>query len=371
MTSPPELPLSFRQELVPHLFKAISGGWSCAVVGLPGSGLSNLLRFMVEPRVARHYLGDEAGQNLLVYLEADRLLEAAAFYPRLAAEVVAAAHAQDWLRGEQAALRRLSAAPEGGPAVAPNHRDSAEPLARLLHHICGELQRRVVFVCDEFGAALAGWPVSVLRELRALRDAHKYRLAFVAGAPRDPAWLAADNPRDPLVAGPEKLAELFAQHTFPLRPYSNADTRAAIARKTVGWAQPPSDEQQDQLHRLTGGHARLLIDSLVQLEPRLHLPWANIERGLLADAGLAEVCRVVWQALEPGDRRALWLLAHDQREALPEAGLRRLQLFGLAAGGPAFVFSAIMESFVLAQPEPPEAPARVSQLRDPAAAVLW
>ena len=51
MTPPPALPLSFRQELVPPLFKAVAGGWSCAVVGLPGLGLSNLLRFVVEARV--------------------------------------------------------------------------------------------------------------------------------------------------------------------------------------------------------------------------------------------------------------------------------------------------------------------------------
>ena len=56
MTQPPELPLTFRQELAPHLFKALLGGWSCAVVGFAGCGLSNLLRFIAEPRVAQHYL---------------------------------------------------------------------------------------------------------------------------------------------------------------------------------------------------------------------------------------------------------------------------------------------------------------------------
>jgi len=72
MTLPPALPLAFRQELAPHVFKAVAGGWSCALVGLPGLGVSNLLRFLAEPRVAAHYLGDE--QTLLVYVEGDRLL---------------------------------------------------------------------------------------------------------------------------------------------------------------------------------------------------------------------------------------------------------------------------------------------------------
>lgn len=366
MTLPPALPLSFRQELVPHLFKAASGGWSCAVVGLPGFGLSNLLRFVVEARVAGHYLGAEAGQSLMVYVEADRLLDPAVLFAGLAREMVAAAHAQQWPRAEQAVLRRLADQPSSGTLA-----DPAAPLAGLIDHVCGDLERRVIFVCDEFDAALLGLPAAALRELRALRDAHKYRLAFVAGLRRDAAWIAAARPGHEQGAGAAKFAELFDQHTFPLRPYSRADAGLVIARKAVEGA--PSEEQQDHLYRVTGGHAKLLIASLVYLEPRLHLPWANVERGLLAEAGLAEICRAVWEALEPGDRQALWRLARDQREALPPAGLKRLELLGLAAGGPAFIFSSIFESFVLAQPEPPAPgePTRVSHLRDPEATVYW
>jgi hypothetical protein len=373
MTAPPELPLSFRQELVPHLFKAVAGGWSCAVVGLPGFGLSNLLRFMVEPRVAEHYLGGhaaggEAGQSLMVYVEADRLLDPAALFAGLARQMVAAAHAQQWPRADQAALRRLADMPSSGTLAEP-----AEPLAGLINHVCGDLERRVVFVCDEFDTALLGLPGAYLRELRALRDAHKYRLAFVAGLRRDAAWVAAARAGHERVAGAAKFAELFDQHTFPLRPYSRADAGLAIARKAVGWAQPPSQEQQDQLYHFTGGHAKLLIASLIYLEPRLHLPWANVERGLLAEPGLAEICRMVWEALETGDRRALWLLAHDRRDSAPETGLKRLELLGLAVGGPAFIFSSILEAFLLAQAEPPAPgdPAPVSHLRDPEATVYW
>ena len=365
MTLPPPLPLNFRQELVPHIFKAVAGGYSCAVVGLPGLGLSNLLRFVAEPRVAAYHLGAEADQTLMVYLEADRLLDAEVFHRRLASEIVASAHVQGWPRAEQAALRRL--------AEAPHDHTTGEPLAGLVRHICGNLESRIVFVCDEFDAALLGWPVNTLREFRALRDAHKYRLSFIAGARRDPAWIVAEHKGDLLSAGPEKLAELFDQHTFPLRPYLPEDARLVIARKTIGWAAPPSDDQQDQLYRLTGGHAKYLIAGLIYLEPRLHLPWANVARGLLMEPGITEISRALWQALEPADQRGLWLLAHDQRDALPEGELTRLGLLGLTTGGPPFVFSSLFEAFVLAQPEPPALaePSPASRLRDPAATVLW
>jgi len=239
MTPAPALPLSFRQELAPHLFRAVAAGWSCALVGLPGLGLSNLLRFLVEPRVAEHYLGADAGQTLLVFVEGDRLLDPAALFAGLARQVVAAAHAQHWPRAEQAALRRLADAPSQGALA-----DPAAPLAGLVQHICGDLERRLVFVCDEFDAALASLPSAALRELRALRDAHKYRLAFIAGLRHDAAWIAAARVGDDVAGGAVKLAELFDQHTFPLRPYQPADCRLAIARKTVGWSTSPTDEQQ-------------------------------------------------------------------------------------------------------------------------------
>ena len=368
MTPPPALPLSFRQELVPPLFKAVAGGWSCAVVSLPGLGLSNLMRFMVEPRVARHYLDTEADQTLLVYVEGDRLLDPATLFASLARLVVAAAHAQHWPRAEQAALRRLADAPNTGALA-----DPAEPLAGLLAHLCGDRERRIVFVCDELELALTSLPGSRLRALRALRDAHKYRLAFVVGLRHDAAWIAAARAGDDLAAGAAKFAELFDQHTFPLRPYLPTDARLAISRKTVGWAALPSEEQLDRLYRFTGGHAKLLMASLIYLEPRLHLPWANVERGLLAEAGLAQICQELWEALEPADRQAVWRLAHDQRDTLPEAGLKRLELLGLAAGGPAFIFSSRFEAFVLDQAEPPAPtePPRVSHLRAPEETVYW
>jgi len=355
---PPALPLGFRQELAPHVFKAVAGGWSCALVGLPGLGVSNLLRFLAEPRVAAHYLGDE--QTLLVYVEGDRLLEPAALFASLARLALAAAHEQHWARAEQAALRRLAEAPAGGALDHP-----AAPLAGLVAHVCGDLERRLVFLVDETEAALSQLPGASLREVRALRDTHKYRLTFVAGLPREP---------DPAAGGgAAKFAELFEQHTFPVRPYLPEDAKLVIARKTVGWAAPPSDEQQDQLYRITGGHAKLLIASLVYLEPRLHLPWANVARGLLAEPNVVEISRALWQALTGAEQRAVWHLARDERDAIPEPDLQQLALRGLAAGGPPFVFSGLFEAFVLAQPEPPGAtdPSPVSRLRDPAASVYW
>ena len=105
---PPDLPLTFRQELAAPLFKALRSGWSVALVALPGGGLSNLLRFLSEPRVAAHHLGDEAAHTLLVYLDGDDAADPAALPARVAQQVLPAARQARWPRAEQAALRRLA-----------------------------------------------------------------------------------------------------------------------------------------------------------------------------------------------------------------------------------------------------------------------
>jgi hypothetical protein len=369
--APPELPLTFRQELLQHIFPTLTAGWSCAVVGLAGGGLSNLLRFAAEPRVSAHYLGSEAPNTLLVHLEADRLPAGGPVYIALARQLLAGARRQRWPRAEQAALRSLAETPTGGNLAEP-----AEPLAGMLAFLCGQQGRRVIFVCDEFDALLLQRPAAELRELRALRDMHKYRLAFLAGFRREPGRLLAERPAETGAQPPAaaRLAELFEQHTFPLRPYSRADADTPIDRKTVGWPQAPSAEQREALFRAAGGHAKLLVAALVYLQPRLHLPWPNIERGLLAEPGLSKICAALWHSLEPAEQLAAWQLAADDRDAISPESLGRLQLRGLAIGGPAFIFSTVFENFLRTQSAPSLNPAQSetpSQLRDPSASVNW
>jgi hypothetical protein len=311
--------------------------------------------------VAAHYLGDEAAHTLLIYLDGDDAADPAALPARVAQQVLAAARQAHWPRAEQAALRRLAETAHPGAA-----------LAEMLAFISSTGRGRVVVVGDEFDGPLSQWPAADLRRLRRLRDDHKYHLAFVAGYRHEPERLAAVRADE---AGAAKFAELFEAHTFPVRPYTRADAELALARKTVGWEQPLSAEQADGLYRASGGHPKLLMAGLVYLESRLHLPWANVERGLAEAPGTRAACAAVWQALDPAEQAALWLLAAERRDEIPEGELTRLALRGLAVGGPPFVFASVLEAYVAALPAPAldalAGPARLSRLRDPGARPYW
>jgi hypothetical protein len=373
----PALPLSFRDELAPHVFAAVRAGWSVALVGPAGLGLSNLLRFLADARVAAHYLAgpSEAVSTLPVFVEADRWLDPAAVFPELARALLGAARAGDLPRAEQAAVRRLVAEAQADPLPA-----ASAPLAAALHALCDGHGRRVLFFCDDFDAALLRLPGPLLRELRSLRDAHKYRLAYVLGLRREPARLlmttqSAPAQGPPSDLGHSKFIELFDHHTFPVRPYTPADSRLALERKSLAWQPPLTPDEAEALHRLAGGHARLLIAALIHWENRRHLPWANVERGLQADPAVAAACRALLDDLSLGEQLALWQLAHDETgdDSSTDAALARLRLRGLAVGGPPSVFSKLLEQYLLDQPRPagPSQPDPASRLRDPAAVPKW
>ncbi len=367
---PPDLPLTFREELAPHVYRALIGGFSVALVGVAGGGLSNALRFLAQPAVAAHYLGERAAEALPIFVEADQWREPAGVWRELVRAVLAETRAQQWPRAEQAALRTTAEA-----ALASQWPAAGTPLTELLDFVCGERKRRVVFMCDEFDTPLTRLPAAVLRTLRTLRDAHKYQLCFVLGLRREPGQVAAARPAeaDANGADPSKFVELFEEHTYPVRPYTPADARVAVARKTLDWTPPIDPEAAETLYRVSGGHARLLTTSLIYLSTRRHLAWVAIEPGLVADPAIIAPCSAIWNDLDPAEQRTAWLLAREAHSALDETQLTRLRLRGLAVGGPPFLFSSLFEAFVNKLPEPP-APTPggpALYLRDPAAAPQW
>jgi hypothetical protein len=371
---PPEIPLTFRQEIVPHIFRAILGGWSCALVGLRGVGTSNLMRFICEPRVVASRLGESLPLPLFIYIESGLLVSPAELYTTLTQQLLLSAKTFDWPKAEQAALRNYAdhSTADGQP------RETDGAVMEVLSYVCGSKQRRVVIVFDEFDEAFIRLPTVSLRRLRKVRDDYKQLLSYVVATRTELTRLAAR--RDPGEAEVSKFTELFDQHTFPVRPYLHADALTVIARKTVEWDQPPTPEQQDRLYRVSGGHAKLLVASLVYLSSRLHLPWVNVERGLREDPGLAEICQQIWDELDEAEQTALCLLADERRSEIRSEDLDQLKLKGLVVGGPEFIFAEIFEAFVNARKEqtlsahpvddanPPRKPSR---LRNPEAKIYW
>jgi hypothetical protein len=348
--SPPPAPLdlSFRQAIVSPVFRAIREGWSCALTAMRGVGASNMARFVAEPRVAAHYLGQEAAHTLIVNLAGAPVGDPAGLEPAIVRDVIASARVAGWPKADLAALRRLA----------------DEPIEDELGYVARTRERRLVLVFDEFDGLFLRLSEDTLRRWRRLRDDHKHSLCFLVCTWRELSSLSASRPG----GDGRKFAELFDQHTFPLPPYSQAEALDLVARKMRGWPRALSPDQATSLSRAVGGHAKLLVAGLFYCESRLDLPWPEVERGLARSQPLLAICREIWDGLDAPEQLALRQVAAGCHAEAPADILDTLHLLGLTAGHPPVIFASVFESFVMQRY--PGAPSHLadrpaSRLRDP------
>jgi energy-coupling factor transporter ATP-binding protein EcfA2 len=184
-------PPTYRENEVNAILAAARAGESTLVIGLSGSGKSNLLSFLAQGR-------PDAPAFLLV--DCNRLSE-----PALPA----------FLRLIRRALGETQPAEDEFSAL---ENAVQQQLLKSPHGLC--------LLLDRFDALPPAILPAVSSNLRALRDAHKYRLSFVIAS------------RQPLDAQNE-LAELFFAHTLWLGALSSADARWSAGdyaqRKGLKW----------------------------------------------------------------------------------------------------------------------------------------
>ena len=60
-------PLTFRAQVIEPLLHLARAGESVALVGVAGTGKSNLARFLTRADVRLHYLGERAAQTMVLY----------------------------------------------------------------------------------------------------------------------------------------------------------------------------------------------------------------------------------------------------------------------------------------------------------------
>ena len=210
-------PADYRAAEVRQIVSAVQAGECVAVTGLSGSGKSNLLGFLanrVQPAKCR-----------LVLVDCNRLIERSmdAFF-RL--------------------IRRNLGSVESGSSG-----DELGRLDALIEQREREWSAGIGLLLDRFdgvaGAMPDTMPDMLFNSLRALRDAHKYRLSYVAAM------------RRPLT-GHTELAELFYAHTLHLGVLSAADAhwsaRHYASRRGIQW----DDATIETLITLTRGYPSFL-----------------------------------------------------------------------------------------------------------------
>lgn len=213
-------PEDYRQREVQAILRATAVGECVSVIGLSGAGKSNLLSFLAWRK--------STTDHPLLLVDCNRLLE----------------------HTPLALIRLIRHVLEksGGQANEPGRGDDPllelETLNRLVDQGL-DRARTITLLFDRFEIFSTSTNQPLYNTLRALRDDHKFRLAFVTATRRP---LPGDN----------ELAELFHAHTIWLGPLSERDALWNVVRYSHRIRADWDRATADQLIELSGGYASLL-----------------------------------------------------------------------------------------------------------------
>ena len=313
-------PDDYRQEDIQALKRAIRFKENRLVLGIPGVGLSNLLRFLV--------MQTDWGERTVTfaYLHCETLgdcLDHETFFAEVARQLE-----------EQGLGNNLTNALQG-----------YDRLKRLLTQFEGDILDRVVVAVDKAGRMLAVADENFYRKLKALSDLNKgVCYIFVAG------------PRLTYVAGPDNI--LFAGRDLVVRPFTEKDFTGAVAEEGRRLEMKFDPAACKQLTHLTGGHPGLLraVSSVVVVEALdLSAPEAELIPRLLDRGEVQHRCWKVWDVLDAVQQTALHSLLKGKTSSVDRDTLAWLQKFKLISKqrGEYRFFSPLFRQFVTNQDTTP------------------
>lgn len=337
------IPRTYRTEVLEPLVALLRMGESCSIVGVGGTGKSNLARFLVRPEVRAQYFGAAAHQTLVVYVNCHdcALQPPAHLYLRILDQLHdVVAQAGEAVASVLPVLNALTKEAETQPDLL-----AKRYLSRALTHVLQKEIKHLVMLFDDCDDLFRQAPAYLFSDLRAFRDDHKVVLVYVTTTQRQLASLRPNTPEY------DKFFELFsaAGHTIPLPPYSEADGLAMLQRLAARHEPPVtiSASQAQRMYALSGGHPGLLRASFFAIQRGVDVTAPDIVERLMHFADIQAACQKIWNSLEPEEQNMLQdilrrkNIAADDLQHLERRGLMR-QRFGMHAE----FMSPLLEYFV-------------------------
>jgi hypothetical protein len=309
-------PQDYRRKEIKALARAIRARENRLVLGVPGMGVSNLLRFLV----TREGLFERPVN--FVYLDCGGLSGSRnfkTFYEEIARQL------REQGLGSQLEER------VGG----------YDQLKRILERVGGDPLSRVVIVVDQTDSIVKAADEDFYRKLKTLTNLNK-RVCYIFAA-------------SPSVAGrvdPDHL--LFAGRRLIVGQLNEQDCTGAIEEEARRLGTEFDPAMRDRLARLTGGHPGLLraVSSAADEEG---LDTSNAEatwvEQLSAREDVQYRCLKIWKEFDPAQQAALRPLARGQSDAVGVDSLTWFQDLGLVDEhqGSYRLFSPLFQRIIAAQ----------------------
>jgi DNA-binding winged helix-turn-helix (wHTH) protein len=309
---------------------------------LGGAGKSNFLRFLLRKNVRQQYLGPESNDFYSILVNFLSLVERTEWgtYELVLNSIIKGPHPPNWNSTiiDEISIRHQEIIKTRDALIA--QRAFEYCVALMSQQSTG----RLVFIFDEFAAVFRDVPASVFKCLRAIRDAYKDQISFIAVSAHDLTYLGDD-----LIEEVEHFHRLISRNICWLGPYSERDSQEMIRYLAARRSRVLREADTAHLIELSGGHAGLL-------KAILSFSW-NHEKGfglitdlqLLNEPPVRRECGKIWKSLSDYEQADLSSLTSG--DPIPPEKLLHLTARGLVRNSevdPVF-FSPLFGAFIKEQ----------------------
>ncbi len=280
--------LDYRSEVVDTILATTQHGYSMCLVGLAGSGKSNLVTFITQPEVlARLPLSLAQKTHIVAVNCAPGMQPPAQLYRAMLHELEPiAAKVQYTL-----------------PAISDE--TVYYELRKTVKQLCTSGEQRIVFVLDEFEQMIKHQPLELFEELRNVRDEVRTtdNFAYVAITHRMPQCVVG-NQR----FANSKLYELLCDHVYAFCPYRPADAVAMFNTLAAKEGVTIASLDRERILGCAGGHSGILRAILLALKPHFGVTAKRIVQLAEEDGPVRTACEHIWKHLHSSERTALLAL---------------------------------------------------------------
>lgn len=335
----------YRFQLTRDVLTTLHRGDCAALVGVGSCGKSRLLNHLSRPDVMQYHLGPSAFDHMLVLTECNAWVSETvwAAYEGITRSLM------DLLNTSPHPIIRAKQRDLAGmyEAVAAERDLALKHVMTGLQYLLANSPLKLTICFDEFDFVFEKFEAPLFRNLRALRNQHKYQLTYLVATRKQLPYQRARETWPEV----EEFYELFADNTFAIGPFDDRDATEMVVDLENRFSFPLNQITRGLLIGVTGGHSGLLGASFRLLEASRRQPTTPQEMGqmVLTDQSTWKECRRIWDSLRTEEQAVLRRMAQGTRlqrgDEVLQAELRAKGLVRELQNHAQVIFSAIFNEY--------------------------
>jgi DNA-binding winged helix-turn-helix (wHTH) protein len=303
-------PVGFRYDEAKQVFDYIRAGESASVIGVSGIGKSNLLRHLCNWQNQSKHLKSAADSTIIVLVNFHYAPDYSnrTIYSLILSQLEFLNDDSERPQLTSDIINNISRQHEKLLDVGDDVLKTQRYFDLALRPILAGTDQHLVLLFDQFDPVYQEADAQLFANLRALREAYKYRVSYILFT-RDflPNLIETDAAR-------EEFYELMVLNLIGLHPYNEIDSMSLVQRIAHRHQLYWDEDIARNLYRITGGHAGLLRasylscakdnldltgDLSVDVTTLLSLPVVDME------------CQKFWNSFSLIEKRTFSRQAHD------------------------------------------------------------